>query len=407
MGYLPGEPAYRRVTLALFAAGVATFALLYCTQPLLPELAGQFGLTPAESALSVSATTMGLGAALLFAGTASERLGRTRLIHASLLAAAVVGLLVAVAPTWPVLLALRAVQGVALSGLPAVAIAYLREEIAPAAQGGATGLYIGGTAIGGMSGRLAVGGVADLVGWRWGVAAVAAIGLGCAVVVRLTLPPSRNFHRRHGGLRAVRGMTRLILTDPGLWALYGIGGMSMGAFVAVYNTAGFRLAGAPYGLSLGVAGLVYLTYATGLFSAPYAGRRADALGRRSVLPVVCAVQLLGLLVTLGEPLWLVVAGLAVFSAGFFAVHGVASGWVALRAGRLGGGSGQAAAFYLFCYYLGSSVFGSVAGVAWAARGWSGVVTETGILLVLMSVLSLALRRIPSRGATADPGITAY
>ena len=39
-----GSPAYRRISLALFLAGFATFSLLYCVQPVLPELAAHFGL---------------------------------------------------------------------------------------------------------------------------------------------------------------------------------------------------------------------------------------------------------------------------------------------------------------------------------------------------------------------------
>jgi hypothetical protein len=98
-GYRPGEPGYRRIAVALFAAGVATFALLYSTQALLPELARAFSVSAARSTLSLSATTAGLGAALLAAGPVSEVLGRTPLIRLSLLASACVALACAFAPS--------------------------------------------------------------------------------------------------------------------------------------------------------------------------------------------------------------------------------------------------------------------------------------------------------------------
>src|SRR3954452_976555 len=192
-GYRVGEPGYRRITVALFAAGVATFALLYSTQALLPDLARAFGISAAQSTLSLSVTTVGLGVALLVAGPLSEVLGRTRLIHLSLGVSAVVALGCAVAPGWHVLLGLRLVQGITLAGLPAVATAYLREELHPDTHARAAGLYIGGTALGGMTGRLITGAVADAAGWRWALAAIAGVGLLSAAVVLLTLPASRNF----------------------------------------------------------------------------------------------------------------------------------------------------------------------------------------------------------------------
>src|SRR6185503_2300147 len=128
---------------------------------------------PARSAWSLSLTTIGLGAALLITGPLSERTGRTRLIHLSLTLSAVVGLACAIAPGWPALLGLRLLQGVALAGLPAVATAYLREELHASTQARAAGLYIGGTALGGMAGRLVTAGVAEAYGWRWSLAVVA------------------------------------------------------------------------------------------------------------------------------------------------------------------------------------------------------------------------------------------
>ena len=79
-GHLPGSAGYRRIMVALFAAGMATFVLLYDTQALLPELRTQFAVTPTQATLTLSLATGGLAVALLVAGPASERIGRTRLI---------------------------------------------------------------------------------------------------------------------------------------------------------------------------------------------------------------------------------------------------------------------------------------------------------------------------------------
>jgi YNFM family putative membrane transporter len=382
--------------MALFAAGLATFAMLYSTQPLLPELARAFDVSPAHSAYTVSLATLGLGVALLIAGPASEVFGRTRLMRWSVAAAAAIGVLCALAPSWPALLVLRGVQGVALAGLPAVAMAYLREEVHEASHARASGLYVAGTAVGGMTGRLMAGGLADLGGWRAALGGIAVLGVGCAVLVGFLLPASRNFVPAPPSPRPLLHQTIRVLADPALLALYGIGATAMGAFVAVYNATGFRLAEAPYGLGPGLAGLVFTVYLVGSAASAYAGRLAGRFGRRAVVPIGCLVTIAGVAITLASPLPLVIVGLAVMTAGFFAVHGVASGWVAVRAHTGGGGTGQAASVYLFVYYLGSSVFGGLAGTAWTRAGWPGVVVEAAALLVVTLLLTLLVRRIPSR-----------
>lgn len=394
-GYRVGDAAYRRVTLALFVAGVATFALIYSTQALLPEFSRTFSVSAAQSTLSVSLTTIGLGSALLVAGPVSDVVGRTGLIHLSLAASTVVAAACAVAPSWEVLLGLRLLQGIALAGLPAVATAYLREELHPGTHARAAGVYIGGNAIGGMTGRLVTAPIADLAGWRWALAAVAVLGLVCAVAVVLLLPASRNFTAAPARIGHLATMTRRALADPALLALYAIGACSAGAFVAVYNATGFRLTSAPFDLPLGVAGLIFLLYAVGTIGSIVAGRLADRFSRRGVVPAGCLVTVAGVLLTLPDALVVVVVGLAVMTAGFFAVHGVASGWVPARAHAGGVAAGQAASLYLFAYYLGSSVFGTVTGQAWSVGGWPGVVLLSSGLILVTGLLALWLRRTPS------------
>ena len=394
-GYQPGQPGYRRISVALFAAGVATFALLYSTQALLPELARAFSVSAADSTLSLSLTTAGLGVALLFTGPVSEVLGRTRLIHASLLASAVIGLACAAAPGWDALLALRLVQGVALAGLPAVATAYLREEMHPGGYARTAGLYVGGTALGGMTGRLITGAVADVAGWRWALAAVAGLGLACALLVLVTLPASRNFVPAPARPRHLATMSRRALSDPGLLALYAIGACAMGAFVAVYNAIGFRLTSAPYHLSLGQESLVFLIYPVGTVTSTLAGRMVERYSRRAVVPAGVLITMAGVALTLLGPLPLVVLGMAVMTAGFFVVHGVASGWVPVRAAAGGVAAAQAASLYLFAYYLGSSVFGGLAGRVWVAGAWPAVAAMVLALLAVCGALTFWLRRIPA------------
>jgi YNFM family putative membrane transporter len=246
-----------------------------------------------------------------------------------------------------------------------------------------------------MTGRLMTGVVAEFAGWRWAIAASALLGLACTVVVGLLLPRSQRFTPAPTGLRTLLAMSRRAVSDRGLLALYAVGGCSSGALVAVFNTLGFRLAAEPFSLGLGLASLVFLVYPLGTVASVVFGRLADTRGRRSVLPLGCLLAVTGALLTLPPSLPVAVTGVALLTAGFFAIHGVASGWVPVRAHAGGVATGQAASLYLFTYYLGSSVFGSLAGSAWSQAAWPGVVALATALFVATSALSAVLRRTPT------------
>src|ERR1700732_3334333 len=82
-----GTPAYRRLSLALVIAGLATFALLYSVQSLLPVFARDFHVSAAEASLVVSLATGAMALTLLIASVVSDRIGRRQMMIGSLFAA--------------------------------------------------------------------------------------------------------------------------------------------------------------------------------------------------------------------------------------------------------------------------------------------------------------------------------
>lgn len=386
-----GTPAYRRLTLAMLFAGFSTFSLLYSVQPLLPLFAGQFGLTAEVASLAVSLATGPLAIGILFAGFVSDRVGRRPLMIAAMFAAGALTLAAAVVPGWSGLLVLRFLTGIALAGVPAVAMAYVAEEVDAGAVGAAMGLYIAGSAIGGMAGRLVVSVVADFAGWRWSLAAVGIAGLAMAEAFRRLAPTSRNFTPSVGRPGALLRSAGSLFVDRAMPLLYLEAFLLMGVFVTIYNYAGFRLMGPPYGLSQAAVGAVFLLYVLGSVSSAKFGTLAGRLGRRKVFWVPVVLLIAGVALTAMQPLAFVIAGIAVVTIGFFGAHSIASAWVGRRAQ---GSRGQAAAFYLFFYYLGSSVLGSAGGVAWTHAGWPGVTAFCLLLGVVALVIGLVLRTVP-------------
>jgi YNFM family putative membrane transporter len=399
LGHERGTPAYRRLGAAMWCAGLATFVLVYCVQALLPTLAAEFRVSSSAASLALSATTGTLALAIVPLSAVAESWGRTRVMTAALAASAVLGVLAPLTPTFGALVAVRALQGVALAALPALAMAHVTREVAPRWLGGAVGLLIAGNTIGGLSGRLVAGAVADVAGWRVALAVIGGLSLLCTVAFRLLLPPALAPAPPRVRLRELGGPLRAQLADPGLRCLFGIAFLLMGAFVTVYNYLGFRLLAPPFGLPAALVGLVFLGYLAGTWASTGAGRLGDRWGRRRVLWAAVLVAVAGAWVTLPDLLLTVLAGLLVVTVGFFAAHSVASSWVGRRASMLPAGSpAVASSLYLFAYYLGSSVGGAAGGVAYDHGGWPAVVVYVTVLLAAALILSLALRRI---GAPAD------
>ena len=380
-------PEFRRANLAIFSAGFATFALLYCVQPLLPVFARDFRVSAAASSLALSLTTGVLAPAMIVAGALSEVRGRKSIMLGSLLASAVLTLASAFVSSWREMLVLRAAAGVTFAGLPAVSMAYLSEEVHPNSLGLAIGLAIGGNGLGGMTGRLVSALLADLVSWRFAVGVVGFVGLAATFVFWRTLPPSRNFVGRAMPFGSLVRSFATHLCDPRLVALFAEGFLLMGGFVTAYNYVTYHLLSPPYSLSQGVAGLIFVVYLGGVFASAWIGAMADRRGRGRMLVLMTLLMLGGVLLSLGRPVWCVVVGIAIVTFGFFGGHSVASSWVGLRATSA---KAQATALYMFFYYIGASAAGTIGGFFWDAASWLGVSVFVGALVLVAIVLALFL-----------------
>ncbi|GAC1630700.1 MAG: MFS transporter [Chloroflexota bacterium] len=391
-GYLQrGTRGFRRANLSLFLAALVTFAILYSTQPLLPVFSAEFHLTPAWASVSLSASTFTLAITLVVAGSLSEVWGRTSVMTVSVILSSVLEIASAFSPNFAVLIALRALQGVTLAGLPASAMAYLAEEIDPGSFGFTMGLYIGGNAIGGLSGRVAAGLLTAAFSWRVAMGGIGILSVMSALLFWRNLPPSRHFHPHPPALRTLLQSLGHHLGDAGLPSLFVVGALLLGSTVAMYNYIGYRFLAAPYNLNPAIVGWIYAVYLVGMFSSTWMGRLADRVTRRKLLWTNVVIMLGGTLMTLASPLVLVVLGIAVATFGFFGAHSVASSWVGKRARTA---RAQASALYLLCYYMGSSLGGTGGGLAYSRWAWAGVVVMIAGMLGVALLISVRLSALP-------------
>lgn len=388
-----GTLEYRNTTRAMTLGGFATFALLYGIQPLMPVFAQDFHVSPAAASGVISAATGAMALALIPASLLANRYGRKPVMNASLLLAALLTLLCTVVQSFHQLVILRALLGVALAGLPAVAMAYLSEEIDPDVLGRTIGLYIAGNALGGMFGRFAMAILSDHVSWRAATLVLGSMALLSALEFWRSLPASKHFRATSVTLKRTLAAARRHFSDAGLPWLFLTGFILMGCFVSLFNYLAFRLAAAPYGYSQSQISLIYSLNAAGIFAAGWAGTLADRLGRRNVLWIMVLSMLAGLLLTLASPIALIYLGTAIFSFGFFGGHSVASSWLGFRALQ---NKALATALYLSIYYLGSSCLGTLTGFMWNLDRWNGIVAVLGALLLVAFAVAMKLRKLPPR-----------
>ncbi|WP_059105492.1 MFS transporter [Shouchella shacheensis] len=388
MSYIQeGTTTYRHAALALFFAGFVTFATLYTTQPLMPVFSEDFAVSPSSASLTLSLSTGVLAIGLLIATPLSQRYGRKNVMLASMMATSLLSLLSALSPSFGLLLLVRGLLGLALAGVPAIAMTYIVEEFQKRGLGKIMGLYIAGTSIGGMSGRLLTGFLTDLLSWRFAIALISILAIVLTLLFFYLLPapshpknPSLSLKQSIGGyLKAFKDKKLVLLISLGFWL--------MGSFVTLFNYIGFYLMAPPFSFSQTVIGLLFITYLAGTFSSVYMGKKADQYGKRRVLLLSGAIMAAGAWLTAVPSSLMQLPALLIFTFGFFASHSIASSTVSTQAN---GARAEASSLYLVAYYLGSSIAGTVGGFFWSSYGWLGVLLfVSGLLLCVVPVLRLA------------------
>lgn len=386
----PAQP----VALALFIAGFAGFSLLYAIQPLLPQLAAEFQQSAANTSWLLSISMLTLVLSMLGNSLLSTIISQERLIMFAVTATAVATLGCGLSQSFYQLLGMRALLGLALGGLPALALTYLHQSTDPAQRGKNAGLYIAGTALGGMTGRLVAASLTEWMTWRHtlgllGLAALIAAWLFYCALPTQTLATQGKSQEPRIKINSVLAQVRQQIIQSRLLLLFFIAFVLAGSFASLYNYIAFYLQASHFQLSrLGIAQLSWF-YLFGVGSALWGGLLLQRFKLALLLQLALMLMLIGLLLTLSQQLMLLLPGIALFTGGFFAAHLVCSAWLARLVQSV---KALLTAIYLTCYYLGTALLGTASGELWQLAGWQGLVW---LLLLFLSLALLTSYWLPT------------
>jgi len=369
--------------LAVGLVGYCAFINLYSPQSILPLLAHEFHASAAEVSNIITVSTLAVAVTAPFTGAIADVLGRKRVIVAAMFVLVVPTLMVGLAQSLPALIFWRAIQGLVLPPIFAVTVAYIGDEWPPREATTAAGIYSSGSSVGGFSGRLFTGLLADLISWRAGFIALAVIALAGAVAVAFLLPRERGFVRSEGLAAAGRQMIAHFRNGQ-LVATFAVGFGVLFNFILTFTFVSFHLAAPPYNLSASWLGAIFVVYLAGSVLTPWTGWAVGRFGRRHFMVCVIAMWAVGLLLTLAPSLTLIILGLAIGAACGLICQAVSTAYVTTTAKA---GRSSAVGLYVTSFYVGGSFGAALGGLAWSFGRWPACVgLVVAMLLVMASIV---------------------
>ncbi len=368
-----------KIVLSLGFASMFIFAAMYSVQPLLPMFTKEFNIPVSYASMSLSMTTVGLIIGLIVLGFFSDRNGRSIYIKLSLIGSTIPFFLMPFTDTFHIIVILRFIQGFALAGVPAAALAYISEEIHKQFTSVATALYISSNALGGMIGRVATGYITEQFSWEIAFYILAAAGTFIFVTILFILPKSRNF--KPSTTTFMKDIDGFLyhLKNPSLLLVFGLGIVLQLAFTGIWTYLPFHLTTPPFSLSLETISYTFFAYGFGVIGAPIAGWLAGKFGLWKIRIMGVFVLSTGILLTLSGSVVVIVVGLCLTCLGFFTAHSLTAASVSRGVTHH---KGSASSLYLVSYYIGVAAGSTLLGPLWETIGWVGLVLITAILPVV-------------------------
>ncbi|AZG35573.1 MFS transporter [Shewanella psychromarinicola] len=381
--------AETRLIWALCLASMVIYINLYTLQGMLPSIAEHFDVSGAQATLVLSVTSFTLAFSLLFYALLSDRIGRLAPIVMSLWLLAASNILLAFAQSFDALVWVRLLQGILLAAVPAISMAYFKEQLDPVFMLKAAAVYIMANSIGGIAGRLLGGLMAQYLSWQSSMGLIFIVTfMGVAFVTyllpRREIKPSVIKEKINWRRKAKQDFNGFMfhLSDTQMRLAYIIGGLAFMMMVNQFSFIQLHIMAEPYGLSRFQATLIFLCYLSGTFAAWLSAKWIVRYGSMPLFRVALCLMVAGTLLTLVDTLTAIVVGFLITACGFFLTHSCCNSFVAIRATSH---RAKATSLYLCCYYLGASLGGPYLMLFWHKAEWNGVVVGSMSLLVLLLV----------------------
>ncbi len=317
-----------------------------------------------------------------FAGGLSDRLGRKRVIVLATAALALPTLLCAFSASFQVLLVLRFVQGLLIPAIFSAASAYVGDEFSPQALPAKIGIYVAGTTLGALLGRLLPGWCAADWGWSGAFVASSAVTLLLAVLIQLGLPTEQAVVKTLG--RSTGSAVRTLMREARLVSTLLVGSGLLFAQVAVFSGVSLLLAAPPYQWGTRAISSIYGVFLVGVIAAPVCSRWVPWVSHRAVMGGALCGSVFGIALTQLPSPALLVMGLGIFSTGIFVCQAITNSYLnsIVRQDRA-----LAIGLYLSCYYLGGTLGALAPGALWERFHWSGI--SALVLLVTVATAHAA------------------
>ncbi|MCK6265135.1 MFS transporter [Vibrio sp. ZSDE26] len=394
-----GSVKYRKITLSLALGSFLVFCNLYIFQPILPLLAEHFSVSETQVNGVFAASTFALSVFLVPWAICSESLGRRKVMLIGLYSMPIIGVLMLISDSYWLLLMARGLMGVALAAFASVAVAYMVEELDPAAFGRAIGGYIAANSLGGIFGRVLGGTLTDFFSWQYAVAILAILTLIGAMIVSAILPKQENFTPQRGLFFHHNRALIKHIKNRTIWFAMLIGGVNFALFVNLYSVMGFRLVSEPHNLPVGLSSLIFLCYLAGTLSSKLTGKWTQTKQPISGMVTGSIISMIGMWIALIDTVPMMLVGLILISFGAFFTHTLAYSWVSQKALHA---KATATALYLVHYYIGGSLGGFFLIYCWQHGGWASVVTGGMSLYLLLFALCFVLFQRTQKQLAAQP-----
>jgi YNFM family putative membrane transporter len=370
------EEGLFRLQLAVFALVTASFTNIYITQPILPALQDEFGVTPVVVSLTVSFVILGIVLSNLFFGFLSDRFPVQPIILIGGICVATGGLVAAWTSDFKILVTARLFQGVFIPALTTSLAAWLARTLPGKRLNVVMGSYVSATVMGGLGGRLLGGWIHPPLHWRYAFISASVFILVTTVMTVLLLP--RTQFKKSQSINPNNSFFSL-LKRKDLLMLYSCGAGGLLMFSPVFNFLPYRLAAGPFFFSTELITLIYFVYVMGIFLGPFAGRITNKFGGGNTMLAGTCLLGVSFALLLIPSVTTIIFGLLGVCSGFFTIHATA---VALLNQKLSGNHGKANALYVLFYYIGGWFGITGAGFIFQLTGWNGVIGFVMLFLVI-------------------------